>query len=168
MAGGHFHLLTRMHLGSEYTDEEIKERYKKFFEGGEDEEDNKDRELTDGQVAFYRAKWEDLSEFVKDIKQGFSRFYNKRHNRRGFFWSERFRSVIVDPPDSPDNSCTCQEFHLSNTSIHPRYKAGFKLTWRAGPPDSPDNRDEYVIRHASCIEISLPHKVQCTARAAGG
>ena len=94
--GNHFHLLTRMHLGSEYTDEEIKERYKRFFEGGEDEEDNKDRELTDGQVAFFRAKWEDLSEFIKDIKQGFSRFYNKRHNRRGFFWAERFKSVIVD------------------------------------------------------------------------
>ena len=98
LMGNHFHLLTRMHLGTEYTDEEIKERYKAFFEG--DEEDNKDRELTDGQVAFYRAKWEDLSEFIKDIKQGFSRFYNKRHNRRGFFWAERFKSVIVDNGDT--------------------------------------------------------------------
>ena len=109
---------------------QVQMRYRVFFAGDEDK--NKDRELIDGQVAFYRAKWEDLSEFVKDIKQCFSRFYNKRHNRRGFFWAERFKSVIVDPPDSPDN------------------------------------RDEYIIRHASCIEISLPHKVQCTARAAGG
>ncbi|MCP4666525.1 MAG: hypothetical protein GY849_09160 [Deltaproteobacteria bacterium] len=37
-----------------------------------------------------------LSEYVKEIKQGFSRFYNKRHKRKGFFWSERFKSVIVD------------------------------------------------------------------------
>ncbi len=27
---------------------------------------------------------------------GFSRFYNRRHNRRGFFWGERFKSVIVE------------------------------------------------------------------------
>jgi len=27
---------------------------------------------------------------------GFSRFYNRRHNRRGFFWGDRFKSVIVE------------------------------------------------------------------------
>ena len=43
-----------------------------------------------------REKWGSLSEFAKEIKQGFSRFYNKRHGRKGFFWSERFKSVIVD------------------------------------------------------------------------
>ena len=91
--GSHFHLLCRMHLGSEYSDEEIKKRYTDYFKG---KEDNKDRELTDDQVEYFRAKWEDLSEFIRDVKQGFSRFYNKRHNRRGFFWSERFKSVIVD------------------------------------------------------------------------
>ncbi|MGD9212759.1 MAG: hypothetical protein PVI90_18390 [Desulfobacteraceae bacterium] len=26
----------------------------------------------------------------------FSRFYNRRHNRRGFFWGDRFKSVIVE------------------------------------------------------------------------
>jgi hypothetical protein len=37
-----------------------------------------------------------LSEFIKEIKQGFSRYYNRKHNRKGFFWSDRFKSVIVD------------------------------------------------------------------------
>ena len=91
--GSHFHLLCRMHLGSEYSDEEIKKRYKDFFKG---DEENKDRELSDSQIEYFRSKWEDLSEFIKDVKQGFSRFYNRRNNRRGFFWSERFKSVIVD------------------------------------------------------------------------
>jgi REP element-mobilizing transposase RayT len=93
LMGNHFHLLVRMHPESNFTDEEIKKRYKDFFK---DDDENKDRELSDGQVAFYRSKWEDLSEFIKYIKQGFSRFYNKRHHRKGFFWSERFKSVIVD------------------------------------------------------------------------
>ncbi len=33
---------------------------------------------------------------MKEIKQGFSRVYNRRHHRGGFFWSDRFKSVIVD------------------------------------------------------------------------
>lgn len=97
LMGNHFHLLCRMHLGKDYTDEEIRQRYKAFFEG---EEDDKDRELTDDQVERFREKWADLSEFIRDLKQTFSRFYNKRHDRRGFFWSERFKSVIVDNGDT--------------------------------------------------------------------
>ena len=95
--GDHFHLLARMHVGTDFTDEEIRKRYEGFFAT-----DGKDKplDLTDGQVSHFRNKWEDLSEFVRDIKQGFSRFYNKRHNRRGFFWAERFKSVIVDNGDT--------------------------------------------------------------------
>ncbi|MFZ5570504.1 MAG: transposase [Thermodesulfobacteriota bacterium] len=37
-----------------------------------------------------------LSEFCKELKQTFSRFYNKRHQRRGFFWGERFKSLIAE------------------------------------------------------------------------
>ena len=75
-------------MGREYADDDIRQRYKAFFEG---EIDGKDRELTDDQVERLRKKWEDLSEFMKDLKQNFSRFYNRRHNRKGFFWSERFK-----------------------------------------------------------------------------
>jgi len=41
------HILCRMHLGSEYTDEAIRKRYKDYFKG---DVGNKDRELTDGKV----------------------------------------------------------------------------------------------------------------------
>lgn len=54
----------------------------------------------DGQVPYFREKWSSLSEYVKEIKQGFSRFYNRCHGRKGFFWSERFKSVIVDNGDT--------------------------------------------------------------------
>ena len=33
---------------------------------------------------------------MREIKVGFARYYNRRHNRRGYFWGERFKSVIVD------------------------------------------------------------------------
>jgi len=93
LMGNHFHLLVRMHPGGNYSDADIREKYNAFL--GPDEILKKP-ELTDELIDRLRLKWEDLSEFIKEIKQGFSRFYNKRHNRKGFFWSERFKSVIVD------------------------------------------------------------------------
>jgi len=47
-------------------------------------------------IRLLREKWGNLSEYMKEIKQGFSRFYNRLHKRKGFFWSDRFKSVIVD------------------------------------------------------------------------
>ncbi len=43
-----------------------------------------------------REKLSNLSEFVREIKVGFARYYNRRHNRRGYFWGDRFKSVIVE------------------------------------------------------------------------
>ena len=88
--GNHWHALTRMHPGEKYSDDEIRCRFQLYY--GQDSK----KELTRDQIPSLRAKWENLSEYVKEIKQQFSRFYNKRHNRRGFFWAERYKSVIVD------------------------------------------------------------------------
>ena len=90
LMGNHFHLLVRMDPGEEYGDEEIKRRFSLYY--GEESKIT----LSEGQIPYLRAKWGSLSEYVKEIKQGFSRFYNRRHERRGFFWSDRFKSVIVD------------------------------------------------------------------------
>ncbi len=90
LMGTHFHLLIRMHPGEAYSDNEIKRRFKIYYKG------KKDRELADGQIPLLREKWATLSEYVKEIKQNFSRFYNRLHHGKGFFWSERFKSVIVD------------------------------------------------------------------------
>jgi hypothetical protein len=83
-----------MFPGEEYSDDEIKRRFKLLYG------DQKERNLSEGQIPYLREKWANLSEYVKEIKQSFSRFYNKLHNRKGFFWSERFKSVIVDNGDT--------------------------------------------------------------------
>ncbi|MCF6266260.1 MAG: transposase [Desulfuromusa sp.] len=89
--GNHFHLVVRMHPGEGFSDTEIRRRYSIYYQ----EDDRRDEPLP-GQIAMFRHKWEQLSEFMKEIKQTFSRYYNKRHNRRGFFWSDRFKSVLVE------------------------------------------------------------------------
>ncbi len=42
-----------------------------------------------------REKLSSLSEIMREIKVGFARFYNRRYNRYGYFWGDRFNSVIL-------------------------------------------------------------------------
>jgi len=51
---------------------------------------------TNNSQSYFIAASFPLSEFVREIKVGFTRYYNKRHNRRGYFWGDRFKSVIVE------------------------------------------------------------------------
>ncbi len=83
----HFHLVARMHLETSYSDSDIRDRYVAFY--------GSDDEFTKELIPHYRKRWSSLSEFVKDIKQNFSRYYNKMHDRKGTLWGERFKSLIV-------------------------------------------------------------------------
>jgi putative transposase len=94
--GNHTHLVVRMHTGDGVCDEEVRRRFRLYYGEGLAGK----RELLDGQIPFYRAKWESLSELVKDFKQSFSRWFNKTHGRQGYFWGERFKSVLVEDGDT--------------------------------------------------------------------
>ncbi len=84
----HFHLLVQMQPGDDVSDDEIERRFRLRY--------GPKRPFPKEETAHYRAKWSDLSEYVKEIKQGFAYWYNRRENRRGYFWSERFKSVVVE------------------------------------------------------------------------
>ena len=84
----HFYILVRMFPEHKYANEDIQKRYKKFY--------GDDIIFAAGWIPSLRYKLSSLSEFVKEIKQSFSRYYNKRHHRRGTLWGERFKSLIVE------------------------------------------------------------------------
>ena len=42
----------------------------------------------------------DVSEFMKELKQRFSRWYNRQTGRYGTLWAERFKSVLVEDQPS--------------------------------------------------------------------
>ena len=44
----------------------------------------------------YKRRFCDLSLYVKEVKERFSRWYNKKHNRVGVLWGARFKSVLVE------------------------------------------------------------------------
>jgi len=90
LMGNHFHLVVRMYPENNYSEEEVRERYDRRY--GQE----KAASLGDRQMRELGQKMADLSEYVKEIKQDFSRYYNKLHRKKGYFWSERFKSVIVE------------------------------------------------------------------------
>jgi len=85
--GNHMHLVCRVYPEGSVADEEIHRRFKEFF--------GQDKVLSEADLEYYRKRWTSLSEFVKDIKQAFSRYYNKKRNRKGYFWGDRFKSLVV-------------------------------------------------------------------------
>ncbi|MDZ7760294.1 MAG: transposase [Desulfovermiculus sp.] len=88
LMGNHFHLLVAMRPEDEVSDEEVRKSFQRRY--------GDEYTLMTGQIPFYRQKWTSLSEYVKEIKQSFIRVYNKKRGRKGTFWAERFKSVIVE------------------------------------------------------------------------
>ena len=84
----HFHILCQIYPETYFSDEEILKRCKAHY--------GEDLTLSDEQLSFYREKLSSLSDYMKEIKQSFSRYYNKLHNRRGTLWGERYKSLIVE------------------------------------------------------------------------
>jgi putative transposase len=85
--GNHWHLAVKVYPHEHATQDEVKERFVRRY--------GEDVHFGDQEMKKFSKKWTDLSEFVREVKQTFSRYYNKRHNRKGFFWGERFKSMIV-------------------------------------------------------------------------
>ena len=88
LMGNHFHILVRVIPEYKFSNEEILKRYVDFY--------GDERIFADNLVQSLRMKWSSLSEFMREIKVNFARFYNRRHHRRGYFWGDRFKSLIVE------------------------------------------------------------------------
>ena len=58
------------------------------------------RVITEEYYREYRSKFEarmlDLSVYMREVKQRFTQWYNKRTGRKGPLWDDRFKSVLVE------------------------------------------------------------------------
>ncbi len=48
----------------------------------------------------FKGRFCDLGGFVKELKERFSRWFNKHHGRRGTLWMDRYKSVVVEDGDA--------------------------------------------------------------------
>ena len=139
LMGNHFHLLVTMLPEDEISDQDVQDSFKQRY--------GDEYILMPGQIPFYRQKWTSLSEYVKEIKQSFTRVYNKKRGRKGTFWAERFKSVIVEKGETLINCLAYidlnpvraglvdrpEEYHWS--SLGYRFRSGRKdefLSWNLG------------------------------------
>jgi REP element-mobilizing transposase RayT len=84
----HFHLLLKISTGEELSDSDIQTRVEKFY--------GQPLYKIGKPVEHFRAKLSDVSEYVKQVKQSFSCWYNRQNDLAGTFWAERFKSGIVE------------------------------------------------------------------------
>jgi len=102
----HFHILLEVPEPHELSDAELLQRLHFLYPADQvsciaewikaardaDEHENAERILQR-----YLCRMHDLSEFVKTLKQRYTQWHNKRHNRKGTLWEERFKSVLLEP-----------------------------------------------------------------------
>jgi len=116
LLSNHFHVLVRVPARTPLSDEELLRRYRLLYpegrptgpqraghwrisidpvataepilKAGGSEADDLRRALT--------KRMNDVSEFLKTLKQRFTMWYNATHGRFGTLWAERFKSMLVE------------------------------------------------------------------------
>ena len=102
MMSNHFHLLVRVPEASVLTDEELVARMAAYYgEKGSKvtlaRQSIKDHgKIDEAQRQSILSRMGDVSVFMKELKQQFSRWYNHQHERFGTLWAERFKCVLVE------------------------------------------------------------------------
>ena len=145
LMGNHFHILVKTLPEYKFADEEIKNRYVSFY--------GNDRVFIDGLIPSLRAKLSSLSEFVREIKVGFARYYNKRHNRRGYFWGDRFKSVIVDKGETLVNCLAYIDLNPLRAGIVSRPE---DYRWNSlGYHLQTDNKDQFLSTDFGLREFNV-------------
>jgi REP element-mobilizing transposase RayT len=88
--GNHYHLVVQMDAPRSMTRKELRERASLLYKD----------ELLDGWLAASWARFEarifDVSELMRSLQSKIARWFNFTHNRRGRFWADRFKSVLLE------------------------------------------------------------------------
>lgn len=102
LMSNHNHILMRVPRLGEVSDAELADRVQALY-GPDAPETLRLREGLARGIAIPRQqrrrllrRMGDVSAFMKELKQRFSRWYNEVHDRFGTLWAERFKSVLVE------------------------------------------------------------------------
>jgi putative transposase len=105
----HFHVLVRVPQRAVVSDRELLRRYAVLYpkptvyQAARLEVIRTQLENNGPEAEAWRKRLSalmgDVSAFMKLLKQRFSVWYNKNHQRFGPVWSDRFKSVLVEPKD---------------------------------------------------------------------
>ena len=148
LMGNHFHLLVKMIPGNRFTDKEIKKRFENHY--------GDSRDFSAGQIPYLREKLSSLSEFMREIKVSLARFYNRRHNRRGYFWGDRFKSVIVEKGETLINCLAYIDLNPLRAGMVNRPE---EYRWNSiGYHVQTNNQDNFLSTDFGLIEFKVKSK----------
>lgn len=89
--GNHYHLILKMDSYRELSQQELQESAKLFYPNTYDQTNR----WSDAHWEQFNRRLFNLADLMRNIQQGFARWYNKTHKRRGRFWADRFKSTIL-------------------------------------------------------------------------
>jgi putative transposase len=101
----HFHILLEIPETDKLSDDDILNRMKAIYSKRVVDEFSKQLEqarqhskndLADAMLRPLLSRMHDLSMFMKDLKQRFTQWFNRVHERRGTLWEERFRCLLIE------------------------------------------------------------------------
>jgi REP element-mobilizing transposase RayT len=91
--GNHYHLIVKFDGPREVDPEELRERARIMYPS------RSARLLVEAwseeQWEHYRKRLFDVSEYMRNIQAAYARWYNRSYQRRGRFWADRFKSVVL-------------------------------------------------------------------------
>ena len=107
----HFHVLVQVSQVERVSDKELMRRYELLYPKPTK---YKQASINEMKVELKRGgqnsgkireqllkRMHNVSEFMKLVKQRYSTWYNKTHNRYGTLWADRFKSVMVEGAENP-------------------------------------------------------------------
>jgi len=107
----HFHVLVRVPEKGKLSDTELMRRYKVLYPKPTkyqtastkimEEQLQANGEEAEKIRVKLLARMSDVSEFMKTVKQRFSVWFNRSHQRYGTLWADRFKSVLVEGSGNP-------------------------------------------------------------------
>jgi len=91
--GNHYHLVVRFEAEREVPREELEARAKAMYPGKLMRQ--RLSLWSEADWDHYRRRLFDVSEFMRNVQMAYARWYNRTYGRRGRFWGDRFRSVVL-------------------------------------------------------------------------
>ncbi len=83
----HFHIIIKSESSVDYQEKEINQRVSEITKG---------RKINHLKRVDVIDRLGNISEYMKSIKENFSRWYNRRNKRTGYFWGDRYKSILLE------------------------------------------------------------------------
>ena len=102
LMSNHIHLVVRVPVRGPISDEELARRVRLLYPKNSSQVQAIAQDLkATGKISpqlreRYLKRMGDVSMFFKELKQRYTRWYNRKHERYGTLWAERFKSLIVE------------------------------------------------------------------------